>query len=75
MSEDHSTMDLESSLEKLEAIVESLESGDAPLQESLEKFEAGLALGKQCRDILDKAEQRVRTLLENGETDEFESTD
>ncbi len=61
---------LEKSMEKLEDIVTQLESGDHTLEDSLKKFEVGLTLGKQCREILDKAELRVRKLIavdEDGE--------
>ena len=54
---------LEESMERLEAIVSELEKGEHTLEESLEKFEEGLKLGKQCREILDKAEMRIRKLV------------
>jgi len=65
---------LEESMEKLEAIVADLESGDFPLEEALRKFEEGLQLGKRCRQILGRAELRVKQLVENadGELEERE---
>jgi len=68
---------LEESLERLEKIVSELESGEHTLEQSLSKFEEGVGLGKHCREILDKADMRVRRLIdvdENGEavTGEFD---
>jgi len=65
---------LEASMEKLESIVTDLESGEFGLEEALEKFEEGLSLGKRCKKILDRAELRVKQLVENadGELEEKE---
>ena len=53
----------EEAMERLEAIVTDLESGEFSLEESLKKFEEGFALGKYCRDLLDKAQVRVEHLV------------
>lgn len=69
---------LEASLKRLETIVSELEGGEHTLEESLQRFEEGLELGKRCRAILDKAELRVRELVavdEEGATDERELDD
>lgn len=58
---------LEVSMEKLEAIVAELESGESGLEEALKKFEEGLGLGKHCKQILDRAELRVKQLVENAD--------
>ena len=55
----------EDSMERLEKIVEELDKGDFSLEESLQKFEDGLKLGKACRKILDKAEVRIQKLVED----------
>jgi exodeoxyribonuclease VII small subunit len=67
----------EESMKKLEMIVEELDTGDHALEESLKKFEEGLKLGKECKEILDKAELRVRKLVENddGGLDEVDVSD
>jgi len=57
----------EESMKKLEKIVEELDTGDHSLEESLQKFEEGLKLGKTCKEILEKAELRVRKLVGNDE--------
>lgn len=54
----------EQSMEKLEAIVSDLETGEFSLEESLKKFEEGLTLGKRCREILKNAQVRVEKLVE-----------
>jgi exodeoxyribonuclease VII small subunit len=55
----------ESSLRELEEIVEQLESGDLPLEESLELFERGVRLSRECQKRLDDAERRVEVLLKD----------
>ncbi|HSE97994.1 MAG TPA: exodeoxyribonuclease VII small subunit [Blastocatellia bacterium] len=55
----------EASLKELEEIVERLEAGDLPLEESLELFERGVRLSRDCQQRLDAAERRVEILLKN----------
>lgn len=47
----------------LEAIVERLEQGDLPLEESLAAFERGIMLTRSCQAALKDAEQKVEILL------------
>lgn len=53
----------ESSLKELEQIVDQLEAGDLPLEQSLELFEQGVRLSRECQRRLDEAEQKVEILL------------
>lgn len=53
----------EEALRELEELVEALEQGDLTLEESLARFERGVALARECRDSLAAAEQRVQVLL------------
>ena len=53
----------ESSLKELEQIVEQLEAGDLPLDQSLELFEQGVKLSRDCQKRLDEADRRVEILL------------
>ena len=55
--------DFEKSLAELEAIVEKLEAGDLPIEESLKSFEKGIALTRDCQGALDAAQTRVDILL------------
>jgi exodeoxyribonuclease VII small subunit len=52
---------------RLAAIVEELESGEHPHEESLRLFEEGVLLAKSSQRTLDAAEKRVELLLEIGE--------
>lgn len=52
----------EQAMRRLEEIVDALEKGEAPLEESLSLFEEGARLMKQCSDLLDQAEQKVTKL-------------
>jgi len=53
------TPGFEEAMARLEAIVKSLEKGDAPLDQSLALFEEGTALIRTCGKLLDEAEQKV----------------
>jgi exodeoxyribonuclease VII small subunit len=53
----------EESLKKLETIVEQLEKGDLPLEQSLKLFEQGVDLSSVCKKELDEAEGKVQTLI------------
>jgi exodeoxyribonuclease VII small subunit len=56
-------MTFEQAFERMEAIVEKLESGDATLEESLEAYEEGMALAKLCAGRLQDAELRLQKLV------------
>ncbi|HEX8987123.1 MAG TPA: exodeoxyribonuclease VII small subunit [Rhodocyclaceae bacterium] len=60
----------EAALQELERIVQAMESGDMPLEESLASYERGMALLKTCQDRLAAAEQKIR-MLEDGELREL----
>lgn len=55
---------LEASLARLETLVESMESGELPLEEALKAFEQGVKLTRECQQALSQAEQKVRILLD-----------
>ena len=57
----------EASLEALEQIVRQLESGDLPLEQSLELFEQGVRLSRECQDRLSQAERRIEVLLRDNQ--------
>ena len=63
----------ESQLEALEEIVNHLEKGDLPLNDSLTQFEQGIKLTKNCQQMLSQAEQKVLLLSEDDDQlDNFE---
>lgn len=55
----------ESSLTQLEKVVRDLESGELPLERSLELFEQGVKLSRECQERLQHAERRIEMLLED----------
>jgi len=61
------TMTFEAAMARLEEIVRTLESGNAPLDVSLGLFEEGVALVKLCNAKLDTAEQKVKILTDVGD--------
>ena len=52
-------MSFEQALGRIDEIVKLLERGDAPLEQSLNLFEEGTRLIKNCGKLLDEAEQQV----------------
>jgi len=64
MAKAKSNTSFEDTLKELETIVEQLEVGDLSLEESLTAFEHGVKLTRTCQDSLNKAEQKVQTLIE-----------
>jgi exodeoxyribonuclease VII small subunit len=60
----------EAALQELETIVQTLEDGGAPLEESLKAYERGRALLNHCQDTLGQAEQKIR-IFDNGSLQDF----
>ncbi|MCA1564189.1 MAG: exodeoxyribonuclease VII small subunit [Acidobacteria bacterium] len=54
----------EASLAALEKIVRELERGELPLEKSLELFERGVRLSRECQERLQAAERRIEVLLQ-----------
>lgn len=54
-------------MERLQGVVEQLEAGDLPLEESLAMFEEGVRLSRAGARRLDEAERRVEELLAAGD--------
>lgn len=50
---------------ELEEIVTKLEDGDLPLDASLELFEKGIKLSRECRERLTTAERRIEILMKD----------
>ena len=53
----------EASLAALERVVRELERGDLPLEKSLELFEQGVRLSRECQERLNEADRRIELLL------------
>lgn len=67
-ADDNPVSRFEASLKELEDIVTRMERGDLPLEESLQLFERGINLTRGCRQALDTAELRVRSLMDQNDT-------
>ncbi len=63
--------DFEKAMERLEKIVDDLESGNLGLDESIKVFGEGVDLSKKCHKKLTEAETKVKQLIKN-EDGEFE---
>jgi exodeoxyribonuclease VII small subunit len=55
----------EQAMARLETIVEELERGELPLDESLKIFEEGIRLSKTCLKMLSEAERKVEILVQD----------
>ena len=61
----------EEQMESLEKIVGELEKGDLNLDDSVEKFQEGIKISKECNKILQEAEKKITMLVnEDGKTKE-----
>ena len=66
-------INFEKTFAELEELVKKMEEGDLSLEESLKYFERGMLLTKNCQQALNKAEQKVRILLEKNNKNNLES--
>jgi len=55
----------ETAMARLEEIVQKLEQGDLPLEQSLKLFEEGIRLSRICNTRLEEAERKVEILLKD----------
>ncbi|MBV1906143.1 MAG: exodeoxyribonuclease VII small subunit [Pseudomonadales bacterium] len=68
-----SVIDFETTLDQLESLVEQMETGELSLEASLEAFERGVKMTRDCQSALKRAELRIQVLNnENSETDVFD---
>lgn len=71
-STDNNEMNLEARLDKLDELIEELEGDDISLEAAFEKYSEGIKLVKECNESIDRVEKKVRLLMDNGETEDFE---
>ena len=64
---DLSSMSFEDALKALEEVVRRLESGEAPLDQSIELYARGDALRKHCQTRLDAAQARIEAIVADRE--------
>src|SRR5438552_3718899 len=55
-------LNFESAMDRLEAIVEKMESGKLPLEELIVRYEEGMKLVKICQERLTSAEQKIEII-------------
>ncbi len=56
---------LESAMERLDALVREMETGELPLETLIARYEEGIALSRLCQEKLDRAEQRIQLLTKD----------
>jgi len=62
MAKKQEKLDFEHTLESLESLVERMESGELSLEDSLNSYEKGVLLARECQKALKTAELRIKTL-------------
>ncbi len=73
MSDKKNDFNFEEKLRELEQLVTRMEDGNLGLEESLEAFENGVKLVKECQRALEAAEQKVKVLTSaEGGTEDLE---
>ena len=60
-------LSFEEALERLESLAEEIEEGKVGLEASITKYEEGMKLIQQCRQMLTQAEQRIQKLQEQAD--------
>lgn len=66
----------EEAVQRLEALIEAMEDGSAPLTELVAKYEEGSKLLRECQSQLHAAELKIEQLnLQTGEPESFDSED
>ncbi len=61
-------LNFEAALTQLEAIVKKMETGELSLEASLQNFQEGIELSRNCQSSLKNAEQKVQMLTEKNGT-------
>ena len=59
---EHESLSFEGSIVELQSIVGQLEDGSLPLEESMQQFERGISLLRNCYQVIEQAEQRIEVL-------------
>ena len=71
-------LNFEKAMDRLEAIVEQMETGKLPLEDLIVRYEEGMNLVKVCQERLANAEQKIEIIARNSAgkpvVKEFEAT-
>ena len=62
-------LSFEDTIAKLEGIVDRIESGQTPLEESLEQYETGMKMIAHCREILQKCEEKIEMISKSSSSE------
>ena len=62
-------INFEDKIQELEKITKELESDEVTLDDSIEKFENGMKISKECKEMLDNVEKRITILIDGEEKD------
>lgn len=74
MTKEKKEISFEENLNKLEAIVKKLESGETPLDEAINEYTEAIKIAKICDEKLKNAEEQVNKVLSaNGKLEEFKN--
>ncbi len=63
----HSKLTFEKALQKLEEIVEKLETNDLDLEKALNQFEEGMKLSQYCSQKLEETEKKISLIMEKAD--------
>jgi exodeoxyribonuclease VII small subunit len=70
--EESQQFNFEQALAELKLLVEKMEQGGLPLQDSLQYFEQGIGLIRHCQQQLASAEQKVKILTEQQKLEPYQ---
>jgi len=59
------TQKFEDALKRLEEIINNLEQGEVPLEETVKMFQEGITLAKICKDKLQSAEKEIQKIVKD----------
>lgn len=63
---------MEESFQEMESILEKLESKEITLEESFQLYKQGMEHLQHCNDLMDKVEEKVKILNEDGVLETFD---
>ena len=72
MSQEHPSFEV--ALKQLEEVVQKLEKGELPLEESLRLYEDGIRLSRYCHAKLEEAEGKIEQLMKDSRGDAIQDT-
>jgi exodeoxyribonuclease VII small subunit len=73
MTEQNEKLSFEQAMEKLEEIVQKLETGDVPLEKAIDYYQEGMILSKLCNDKISNVQEKMTKIMdEQGEITPFE---